>query len=70
MTFPVEEELLPSFFSLAAFLLADAGYDVWLANTRGSTYSRKHEKYQDTDYRFWDFTYVIAIPVRSVYKSV
>ncbi|XP_034240195.1 lipase 3-like [Thrips palmi] len=38
------------------FLLADAGYDVWLANTRGSTYSRKHEKYSDSDYRFWDFT--------------
>lgn len=38
------------------FLLADAGYDVWLANTRGSTYSRTHTKFADNDFRFWDYT--------------
>lgn len=41
-----------------AYLLADAGFDVWLGNVRGSTWSRKHKVYNpDTQQKqFWDFT--------------
>ncbi|XP_077494463.1 lipase member K-like [Amblyomma americanum] len=37
------------------FLLADAGYDVWLGNCRGTPYSRGHREYSDSDSRFWNF---------------
>ncbi|KAL1476438.1 hypothetical protein MTO96_036501, partial [Rhipicephalus appendiculatus] len=37
------------------FLLADAGYDVWLGNYRGTPYSRGHLEYSDSDSRYWDF---------------
>ncbi|CAL8080476.1 unnamed protein product [Orchesella dallaii] len=41
-----------------AFKLADAGYDVWLTNCRGTTYSLGHEKLNSaTDVKYWDFSW-------------
>jgi lysosomal acid lipase/cholesteryl ester hydrolase len=38
-----------------AFILAKAGYDVWLANLRGNKYSKRHAEYLATSEDFWDF---------------
>jgi len=40
-----------------AFVVARAGYDVWLGNSRGNRYSRGHIKYTTNDAEFWDFDF-------------
>ncbi|KAF5294554.1 hypothetical protein FQR65_LT10746 [Abscondita terminalis] len=37
------------------FILADAGYDVWLANMRGTEYSEEHVTFKKNDIQFWSF---------------
>jgi len=39
------------------YMLADAGYDVWLGNVRGNKYGRGHVTYSEFDPKLWDSSF-------------
>lgn len=41
----------------SAYLLADAGYDVWMGNARGTEMSRDHVKLNPDSSKYWDFSW-------------
>ncbi|CAG5074853.1 Similar to Lip3: Lipase 3 (Drosophila melanogaster) [Cotesia congregata] len=40
-----------------AYMLTDAGYDVWMGNARGNHYSRSHKRLSVLDKQFWQFSW-------------
>ncbi|XP_061355410.1 triacylglycerol lipase 2-like [Gastrolobium bilobum] len=57
-----------------AFILADNGFDVWLANTRGTKYSQGHKSLSPNDMAYWEWSwdelasYDLSASVQYVYN--
>ena len=50
-----------------AFFFWRAGYDVWLGNTRGNYFCKKHVSLNPTEAAFWNFTSVLLLYGSSVF---
>ncbi|XP_049366253.1 triacylglycerol lipase 2-like [Solanum verrucosum] len=55
-----------------AFILADDGYDVWIANTRGTKYSQGHTSLspQDPEYWEWSWDELVDFDLPATFKYV
>jgi lysosomal acid lipase/cholesteryl ester hydrolase len=38
-------------------MLSNAGYDVWMGNSRGNTYSKAHVNFTASSSKFWEFSW-------------
>uniref|UniRef100_A0A7E4VBF4 Abhydro_lipase domain-containing protein n=1 Tax=Panagrellus redivivus TaxID=6233 RepID=A0A7E4VBF4_PANRE len=56
----------------AAYVFADAGYDVWMGNVRGNVYSCDHVKYSRFTTKYWDFSFdeMAAIDLPTMINTV
>ncbi|KAL6143957.1 hypothetical protein ACLB2K_054652 [Fragaria x ananassa] len=63
--------LLPPDQSLA-FILADNGYEVWIANTRGTKYSLGHTSLTPDDPAYWEWSWdeLVAYDLPAAYQYV
>ncbi|XWS26823.1 hypothetical protein CRYUN_Cryun26dG0063100 [Craigia yunnanensis] len=63
--------LLPPEQSLA-FVLADNGYDVWLANSRGTKYSKGHTSLSPDDSVYWEWSWdeLVAYELPATFQYV
>ncbi|XP_024639866.1 triacylglycerol lipase 2 [Medicago truncatula] len=55
-----------------AFLLADNGFDVWIANTRGTKYSHGHASFSNnsSDYWNWSWDELVAYDLPATFQYV
>jgi len=54
------------------YLLADAGFDVWIPNLRGNKYSKMHQTLKVTSEEFWNFSIdeVIKYDIKAIFTRV